>query len=123
MMLSLAALHTVQIGQPADDASYIVLSEGLASGHGLRLINFPSMPPETAFPAGWPFMLSLLAVVAPGNYELTRLLSFVFTSANVMLVYLYLRPYVGDALTNVATLLFAVAPAIVLSAGSPMSEP
>lgn len=121
--LGLLCLRSLQIGQPADDANYLILAESLATGHGLRLICFPSAPLEQWFPAGWPLLLTPILLISPRNYGLTRILPFAFTLVSIVAVYMIGRLYWRREIGLASTLLFAVAPAIVLSAGSPMSEP
>lgn len=121
--LGLLSLRSVQIGQPADDADYLILAESLASGHGLRLINYPSAPAEQWFPAGWPMLLSPILLISPKNYELTRLLPFIFTLLSIAAAYMVGCLYWRREIQLTSVLLFALAPAIVLGAGSPMSEP
>lgn len=121
--LGLLCLKSVQIGQPADDANYLILAESLATGHGLRLICLPSAPLEQWFPAGWPMLLAPIVLLSHKNYELTRYLSFAFSLVSVIAVYMIGRLYWRREIYIASTLLFAVAPVIVLGAGSPMSEP
>lgn len=121
--LGLLCLQSLQIGQPADDANYLILAESLAAGHGLRLICFPSAPLEQWFPAGWPLLLTPILLISPKNYELTRILPFAFTLVSIVAVYMIGRRYWRREIGLASTLLFAVAPAIVLGTGSPMSEP
>lgn len=121
--LGLLCLRSVQIGQPADDATYLILAESLATGYGLRLTCFPSAPLESAFPAGWPLLLAPFALISPKNYELTRILSLAFTLLSIVAVYVVGRLYWPREIRIASTLLFALAPAVVLGAGSPMSEP
>jgi len=121
--LGLLCFRSMQIGQPADDADYLILAESLATGHGLRLICFPSAPLEQWFPAGWPLLLTPFALISPKNYELTRILPFAFTLVSIVAVCVVGRIYWRREVGLASTLLFAVAPAVVLGAGSPMSEP
>lgn len=43
-----------------DDSLYIVMAKSIASGRGVRLINYPSAPLATQRPPGYPFFLSLV---------------------------------------------------------------
>ena len=58
LFLSLLRFNTIPVGTFFDDAHYLILAESLATGNGYNLINFPDMPPEDAFPPGWPLLLA-----------------------------------------------------------------
>lgn len=121
--LGLLCIRSLQIGQPADDADYLILAESLATGRGLRLINFPTAPMEQWFPAGWPLLLAPILLISPKNYELTRIVPYASTLAAIVVMYGIGRNYWRRDIQIASTLLFAVSPVIVIGAGSPLSEP
>lgn len=79
--------NAFQVGALVDDAHYVVLAESLAGGNGFRLLNFPDAPREWAFPPGWPLLLVPIAKLFPSNYQVYKLLSFVFWLASLVLMY------------------------------------
>src|SRR5262245_33699104 len=85
--LALARFDSFQVGAFYDDAHYVVLSEALAHGRGMRLVSFPEAPAEWAFPAGWPLMLAPFSAVWPGRYGVLKLVSLACWLGSIPLVY------------------------------------
>lgn len=120
---SLLRFSTIPVGTFFDDAHYLILAEGLIEGSGYRLINFPSMPTEQAFPPGWPLLLAPFAGLFPGNLMVPKLLALFFSIGSIPLADLLFR----DRLAHLERLLFllmvALNPLFIGAAGTAMSEP
>ena len=121
--LSLLRFSSIPVGTFFDDANYLILAEGLVTGAGYRLINFPSMPTEQAFPPGWPLLLAPIVGLFPGNLFLPKLLTLLFTLGSIVLADQLFK----DRLEPVERLLFllmvSLNPLLIGSAGTVMSEP
>jgi 4-amino-4-deoxy-L-arabinose transferase-like glycosyltransferase len=113
----------IQVGTFYDDARYIILAEGIASGEGYRLISFPHAPAEQAFPPGWPLLLAPATYFFPGNYTLLKVLSFLLVLASIPLMYSLLGPYLKSPYREVAVALAALNPLMIGAMGTVMSEP
>ena len=66
-LLLLAILYFLRLGRPTlnpafgdDNAIYLVSAISIAQGSGYRLINFPTDPPASFYPVGYPLILSLV---------------------------------------------------------------
>lgn len=120
--LALARFHSFQVGAYYDDAHYVVLSEALAAGKGMRLVSYPEAPPEWAFPPGWPLLLAPLSALFPGSYDVVKLLSLACWLGSIPLVYRLSAGRLGPPWRGLLTLLVALHPALVATAGMVMSE-
>ncbi|MEM8860242.1 MAG: hypothetical protein AAGD96_18090, partial [Chloroflexota bacterium] len=83
--LSLFRFNSIPVGIFFDDAHYLILSESLANGSGYRLINFPAMPIEQAFPPGWPLLLTPVAKLWPGNLIIPKFVTLGFALCSIWL--------------------------------------
>jgi hypothetical protein len=128
MLISICALFgllrfdSIQVGMFYDDARYIILAEGIATGQGYRLISFPHAPPEEAFPPGWPLLLAPLTYFFPGNYTVLKALSFLFVLAAIPLMYSLFTPYLKRPYREMAVALAALNPLMIGAMGTVMSE-
>lgn len=86
-VLCLLRFGDIPVGSFYDDAHYIILAESLGAGRGYHLINQPQAPTETAFPPGWPLLLTPLVKLFPGNFTVLKALSLCFWLATIPLVY------------------------------------
>src|SRR5688572_23943332 len=64
-VISVLALHLARLGPISlslfsnnDSAIYVVLAEGLAEGHGYRLVSRLDRPVSLLYPIGYPWVLS-----------------------------------------------------------------
>lgn len=87
LLLGLFQFNERPVGAFTDDAHYVILAESLAQGSGYRLINFPDAPVESAFPPGWPFLLTPLVAFLPGNFAALHWYTYLFWLATVPLLY------------------------------------
>ena len=78
LLVGLAVMDTLPVGVFFDDGMYVILAKSLATGHGMRWLQLPGMPPATHYPPGYPFVLSLLWRMYPSFPENVVL----FTAAN-----------------------------------------
>jgi len=111
-----------QVGAFSDDAHYIVLAESLADGQGFRLINFPDNPVESAFPPGWPVLLSPFTALFPGNYAVLKLLSFTFWAASLLLIYKLFARHISTPYLEILVAFIALNPGMIGFSGMVMSE-
>lgn len=120
--LALARFDSFQVGAFYDDAHYVVLAEALADGHGMRLVSYPEAPPEWAFPPGWPLMLAPVAALFPARYDALKLLSLACWLGSIPLVHRLSAGRLAPPWRWLLTLLVALHPALVQTAGMVMSE-
>jgi hypothetical protein len=111
-----------QVGRFVDDAHYVILAQSLASNQGYRLINFPSAPTERAFAPGWPVLLSQLAAVFPGNYQVLKLLALFFWLAAIPLIYALFFNRLKSPYLEILVAIIAISPALISFTGKVMSE-
>lgn len=123
---SLARFDSIPIGSLFDDAHYIVLAESLSKGTGYRLISYPDAPVETAFPPGWPLLLTPLFLLAsdnlPDNFTALKLLSLGLWLACIPLVYKVFATRLQPPHPFAVTTLVASNSLLIGMAGTVMSE-
>ncbi len=120
--LAVGRLDSFQIGAFQDDAHYIVTAKSLATGLGYRLINYPSKPPETVFPPGYPLLLTPIEFIFDDNFLLIRLFSLLMMLASLVLAYRLFAARVSRSVAIAATELLALNPAIIGASVMAMSE-
>ena len=116
------------VGLAIDDAWYVLLAKGLATGQGYTVANSPSPGILPLYPPGFPFLLSLIYRLAPNfpqNVWLLKLLSVFAMWATGWLVYRYF--IVARQVGPVYALLLALAtvlcpPLVFLATSTLMSE-
>jgi len=107
--------HLVPAG---DNATYMVLGQSLATGHGYRMISDPRTPQMALYPPGYPLVLAiLLALTGTARHLLAaivplKLLSVALFLASVALTYDLLRRR-STALATLTALLMAVNPQLL----------
>ena len=121
-LLGLVRFNDIPVGSFFDDAHYLVLAESLASGQGYHLISYPQAPVETAFPPGWPLLLTPLTAVFGPSLFWPRLLAFVFWLGSIPLAYRLFASRVSPALMPLLLALIALNPHLIGMAGTAMSE-
>jgi hypothetical protein len=122
IILGIIRFNDIPVGSFFDDAHYLVLAESLASGQGYHLINYPQAPAEDAFPPGWPLLLTPIAIVAPGNLFLPRLLSFFFWLGSLFLAYRLFSRRLETPYLEFLMALIVLSPHLIGIAGTAMSE-
>ena len=123
LTLSLLRFSSIPVGTFFDDANYLILAEGLVTGSGYRLINFPSMPTEQAFPPGWPLLLAPIVGLAPGNLLLPKMLTLLFSLGSIFLADRLFRDRLEPTERLFFLLLISLNPLFIGAAGTVMSEP
>jgi len=124
-LLGLLRFDIMQVGGSVDDAQYVVLAQSLANGQGYRLINFPDsspVPHAISFPPGWPLLLSSMAVLFPGEYEVWKLLAFALWLASIPLAYRLFRSRLESPYLWVLTALIATNSLLVATSTMLMAE-
>jgi len=121
-LLSLTRFTSIPVGAFFDDARYIVLAESMATGHGYRLINFPHAPIETAFPPGWPLLLTPFVTLTADNFILLKLLALVLWLACIPLMYTLFALRLQKPHAIGLTVLIASNALLIGMAGTVMSE-
>lgn len=114
--------NSFQVGAFSDDAHYIVLAESISHGQGYRLINYPHKPFETAFPPGFPILLSPLVALFPGNYTILKMLSFALWLASIPLMYKLFAKHIKSPYLELLIALIIINPYMVGMSGMVMSE-
>lgn len=87
LLLGLFQFNNRPVGAYTDDAHYVILAESLVQGSGYRLVNFPDAPVESAFPPGWPLLLTPLVALLPGNFAALHWYTYLFWLAAIPLLY------------------------------------
>ena len=131
-MLATVAIYVLRldkvVGLAIDDAWYVLLAKGLATGQGYTVANSPTPGILPLYPPGFPFLLSLIYRCAPNfpqNVWLLKLLSVFAMWATGWLVYRYF--IVARQVGPVYALLLALAtvlcpPLVFLATSTLMSE-
>ena len=116
------------VGALRDDSMYVELAKALATGQGYHWLNLPGAPAATHFPPGYPAVLALLWMVAPGfpaNVVLFKLANTVFAALSAVRLARFVRR--RFALSEVGAQLFALAAIVAVPmltlATQVMSEP
>lgn len=82
LAVGLWTLSPLPTGVFEDDGMYVILGKALAQGNGLRFVNLPGAPANAHYPPGYPALLALLWLLAPGFPGNVA----VFKAANVVLL-------------------------------------
>ncbi len=67
-----ASWSEAQFGYLHDDSLYVSSAHSLAEGRGYLIPSIPSEPPQSKYPIGYPFFLSLLWRLQPDFAGLPR---------------------------------------------------
>jgi hypothetical protein len=110
------------VGGHVDDAYYAVLAEGLATGHGYRLINSPDEPVGPYFPPGWPLLLAPLLAISPGDYTLPKLLLQLLRLLSIPLTYWLFAPRLPRLDATLLAALVAMSSGLIGYSGILLSE-
>ncbi len=86
-LLSLRGYQSFQLGVYNDDSVYTILAKSLAQSGAYGLINSPGQPAQSAFPFGYPLLLSPFAFLFPGNLDALKALSLFATLLNAALIF------------------------------------
>ena len=116
------------VGMTVDDAWYVLLAKGLATGQGYTVANSPSPGILPLYPPGFPFLLSLLYRLAPRfpeNVTLLKSVSVLSMLGAGWLTYIYFTK--TRSLTQPYALLLALSvmlcpPLVFLATSTLMSE-
>lgn len=100
IMLYIPRLNSFQVGAYMDDANYIILAQSLARGRGFSQINLVTSPPETRYPPGFPLILAPFVRLFPNTFLPLKLLSLLFTSLSIPLLFLLLRKMAFSGQSN-----------------------
>ncbi len=122
VMMGMLRFNDIPVGSFFDDAHYLVLAKSLASGSGYRLINYPTLPVENAFPIGWSLLLTPLAFLFPNSLLLPKLLAFAFWFGGVLLAYRLFSKQLPSPYAQIFLALLAWNPQLIGMAGTVMSE-
>ena len=116
------------VGALRDDSMYVELAKALATGQGYRWLNLPGAPAATHFPPGYPAVLALLWMVAPGfpaNVLLFKLANTLFAALSSVCMARFVKR--RFAVSDVGAQLFALAAILAVPmltlATQVMSEP
>ncbi|MCP4422064.1 MAG: hypothetical protein GY805_36085 [Chloroflexi bacterium] len=122
LIMGIVRFNDIPIGSFFDDAHYLVLAKSLATGNGYRLINYPHLPVENAFPFGWPLLLTPLAFAFPNNFLLPKLLVFTLWFGGILLAYRLFSKQLPSPYSQIFLALIGWNPQLVGMAGTAMSE-
>lgn len=121
-ILTILRFDSLQLGTYGDDAYYVVTAEGIATGYGMRLINFPEPLISIEFGFIWPAMLAPMVWLFPGNYTVLKLLPFALWIICIPLMYLFFAPRLKSPYLEMLVFIIAINPALVGSGTLVMAE-
>jgi hypothetical protein len=121
-LLGILRFNSFQVGAFVDDAHYVVLAEGLASGQGYSLINFPGGHPERNFPPGWPLLLVPITAFFSGNFTVLKLVPFILWLISIVLVYKLFAKRMETPYLEIVVAFIALNPALIGESAMLMSE-
>ncbi|MCA9931746.1 MAG: hypothetical protein KC419_24855, partial [Anaerolineales bacterium] len=122
MIMGIVRFNDIPVGSFFDDAHYLVLAKSLAAGSGYRLINYPYLPIEDAFPPGWPLLLTPLALIFPNSLLAPKLLAFVLWFGGILFAYRLFAKQLASPYAEILLALLAWNPQLIGMAGTAMSE-
>ncbi|MCA9926128.1 MAG: hypothetical protein KC421_27340, partial [Anaerolineales bacterium] len=122
MIMGIVRFNDIPVGSFFDDAHYLVLAKSLAAGSGYRLINYPYLPIEDAFPPGWPLLLTPLALIFPNSLLAPKLLAFVLWFGGILLAYRLFAKQLASPYAEILLALLAWNPQLIGMASTAMSE-
>ncbi|MGQ9811104.1 MAG: ArnT family glycosyltransferase [bacterium] len=88
-----------------DNAEFIILARSILSGHGYRMLNDPSLKPNTKYPPGFPAMLAGWAVVAGDSIVAMKAFVVVTLVISSMIAYLLARRFLSMSLSFLSVLM------------------
>lgn len=121
-LVYLACFNSLQVGQHADDAYYVMLAQSLLSGRGYSQIAFPDAPPEMKYPPLLSLLMAPFLWLSGGALWATKLPSLLCTLAAIPVVWFLLGRFVRGPARALLVGLVALHPLVVGYAGMAMSE-
>jgi len=120
--LAILRYDSFQVGAFNDDAHYLVLAESLAHGQGYHLVNFPNSPVESAFPPGWPLLLTPFVYLFGDNLTFLKLLPYCLWLLTIPLIYRYFSRRLTAPYNQMMISLVALSPVLIGTSTMLMSE-
>lgn len=87
-----------RLSRLGDNAEFIVISKGLATGHGMSFVHGPEPEPARKFPPGYPAILAVTQLFTTNNVNLMKSISVFFFALLIPLTWLVVRE-IDDELT------------------------
>ncbi len=88
-----------------DNAEFIILARSILSGQGYRMINHPSLQPNTKYPPGFPAMLACWAMLFGDSIVGMKVFVVVTLVVASMIAYLVARRFLSKWLSFVSILM------------------
>jgi len=106
-----------------DNAGYLSLAHALLQGHGYVELWDPAHPPHTKYPPVFPLVLAAAMAAGVRSWVGFKALSLLFTTASVLLAFLWVLRRRGVLFAGGVALLLAVSDALLWSSRWILSEP
>jgi hypothetical protein len=87
LTLSLINFNKFQLGTFIDDADYVILAKSFVSSQYYGMFNEPIQDKQSQFPFGFPLLLSVGALLFPGNLEVMKVYSLIATLINIFILF------------------------------------
>ena len=117
-----ACSGTLQVGQHADDARYVMLAQSLLSGRGYTQIGLAGAPPETQYPPVLPLLIAPCLKLSGGALWAARIPACLCALGAVAVAWFLLGRFVTGPTRVVLVSLVALHPLVVGYAGMAMTE-
>ena len=105
-----------------DNASYIILSESLASGQGYINTFYPGEPAETQYPPLLPVLLLPITLLFGQNFLIMKLIALIFGILGLATMYRLTKEMASSDTAWIVTLLTAVNAAYIFFGSSILTE-
>lgn len=123
VVLAHLTMSDFAVGFFNDDVVYIALSRSLLAGHGLHDICLAGAPADTQFPPGYPLLLALVSLLAPGSLHAAQWLSVGATVCALGLLYAWARSLLSPWALFMALCLTALNTVTVRFCTTVLSDP
>ena len=122
-LVVLACAPAQYLGRQQDDLLYIVASESLLAGRGLRNLVLVGQPAMTSVSPLFPLLLAPLTWLSRGRYGWLEAFSALLLAASPWAIWLFLRGALDELTAALIAALCALSPFYLSQAGAVMSEP
>ncbi len=97
-----------------DNIRYLILAQSLITGQGYRDIHFPSSPPHTTYPPGFPLLLGPFLLLFGENYPLLNTLPLFFAIFALLIFHQILKNSKNSELATIYPLILLTSSPIFL---------
>lgn len=120
--ISAGIFFVPQLWWRGDDAEFITLARGIATGRWMRYINMPGEPRSVKFPFGFPLMLAGVERIVPGSLLAMKVFVAVLFALSMPIAYRLAKNVLSHPMALVAVFLTLTNPFLIEFSHHIMSE-